>query len=365
MLERVWLWCQQINGIVFVGMLWHPFLPTTACAQLSAIMKRLKLMHEPPNISEGLLRTCLNYYYALSCATLEFLPNGQNIHAGVYRVVSDQGNPYLLKAQSMALYEPSCQIPNYLQEHGNPFVVAPLPTGMGTLWTQVEDWSVSLYPFIEGNHGWTPPMTDAQWKATGIVLRHIHQTRLPPEGFPTLRREVFDPTAYRQWVSHFEAHHLSKEGTSHAEEELHAAWKTYEVTIHSALTSMDRLADPLRADAGPFVICHADMHPSNLIRDQHGHVFLIDWDDVMLAPKERDFLFVADPPAHPPGHIAPFFLGYGHSDTDWRALAYFRWERVVQDLIEYASDVCFRETLERQRKERLSSTFVCILSRRT
>ena len=66
-------------------------------------------------------------------------------------------------------------------------------------------------------------------------------------------------------------------------------------------------------------------------------MFVIDWDEVMLAPKERDFIFVREPQAD------PFFQGYGQREIDWIALTYYRWERVVQDLIEYAQNVCFRD----------------------
>jgi spectinomycin phosphotransferase len=36
-----------------------------------------------------------------------------------------------------------------------------------------------------------------------------------------------------------------------------------------------------------------------------GQVFVVDWDEVMLAPKERDFIFVRPP------HADAFFQGYG------------------------------------------------------
>ncbi len=302
-------------------------------------------MHESPDIAEENLRTCLQDQYGLSVASLEFLPNGLNINAGVYRVVSEQGIPYLLKAKSTALYQPSCLVPRYLQEQGIPFIVAPLPTRMNAVWTQVENWSVSLYPFISGDCGWNPEMTDMQWTATGTILRNIHQVSLPSEGFPTLRRETFDPTEYSQWIHDFETQHVFGEGKNLAEQQLHAAWRACEGTIHTAITNVEKLAESLQRHAGPYVVCHADIHPSNLIRDHRGQVFIIDWDDVMLAPKERDFLFVADPPADALEDTAPFFQGYGQTEIDWSALTYYRWERVVQDLIEFACDVCFRDTL--------------------
>ncbi len=57
----------------------------------------------------------------------------------------------------------------------------------------------------------------------------------------------------------------------------------------------------------------------------------------MLAPKERDFIFVREPQAD------AFFQGYGQREIDWMALTYYLWERVVQELIEDARDVCFRD----------------------
>ena len=57
----------------------------------------------------------------------------------------------------------------------------------------------------------------------------------------------------------------------------------------------------------------------------------------MLAPKERDFIFVRSP------HADAFFQGYGQAEIDWVALTYFLWERVVQDLIERTNNVWFKE----------------------
>ncbi|MFL5586603.1 MAG: phosphotransferase family protein [Ktedonobacteraceae bacterium] len=43
------------------------------------------------------------------------------------------------------------------------------------------------------------------------------------------------------------------------------------------MTTLEKLAEVLKARPFPFVICHADLHAANLLRDRHGHVFVIDW----------------------------------------------------------------------------------------
>jgi spectinomycin phosphotransferase len=71
----------------------------------------------------------------------------------------------------------------------------------------------------------------------------------------------------------------------------------------------------------------------------------------MLAPNERDFIFVREPQAE------AFFQGYGQAAIDWVAVTYYRWERVVQDLIENAQNVCFRDDLSEESKAAIAQAF--------
>jgi len=135
-------------------------------------------------------------------------------------------------------------------------------------------------------------------------------------------------------------------------------------TIHTVVTSLEKLAGMLQSRTLPYVICHADLHPANLIRDRLGHVFVIDWDEVMLAPKERDFIFVKESLADSeslPGTPA-FFQGYGQTEIDWIALTYFRYERVIQDLIACAQEVFYRDDLGEATKADSVQLFHAILA---
>jgi spectinomycin phosphotransferase len=119
-------------------------------------------MREQPRIPENHLRACLQEQYDFYPITLDFLPLGLDYNAGVYRVVSEQGTAYLLKVKSGSLYEPSCLVPRYLSDQGITSVVAPIPTKNNTLWTRLENWTVIVYAFLDGDTSWTG-MTDEQW----------------------------------------------------------------------------------------------------------------------------------------------------------------------------------------------------------
>src|SRR5579863_8613511 len=242
-------------------------------------------MREPPRILEKHLRTCLQEQYNLIPVTLDFLPLGLDYNAGVYRVVSEQGAAYLLKVNTRPLNEPSCLIPRYLNNQGITPVVAPIPTTSGALWTKLLDWTVIVYPFIEGDTSLTG-MTNRQWKEVGTIFKRIHEVRLSPEDGLSLQKETYDPSAYTRWVHTFEAPHLhAQHSGSESSRTLRADWEAHQSTIHTGVTSLEKLAEELQLRTFPYVICHADLHPANLLRDRrHGHVFVIDWDEVMLAP---------------------------------------------------------------------------------
>ena len=175
---------------------------------------------------------------------------------------------------------------------------------------------------------------------------------LPSEGFEGLRRETFDAAGYAHRVHVLETQHVhGRSGGSASEQALRTSWLTHQSTIHTAVSWLEKLAKVLQRRSGPYVICHADLHPANLIRDAAGHVFVIDWDDVMLAPKERDFIYVREHQIEGAAEqgeqgIHPFFSGYGQTEIDWVALTYYRWERVVQDVIECGKDVFLRSDEE-------------------
>jgi spectinomycin phosphotransferase len=195
-------------------------------------------------------------------------------------------------------------------------------------------------------------MTNAQWQEVGSIFQRIHQVSPPASGFESLRKERFDPTEYTQWIHTFETHHMQElSSTSVSQRALRSSWKAHQHTIHAAMTTLEKLAEMLQSRTFPYVICHADLHARNLIRDQAGHVFVIDWDEVMLAPKERDFIFIRKP------HAEAFFQGYANAEIDWSLLTYYLWERVIQDVIYLADNVCFRDDWTEETRAQVAQTF--------
>ena len=133
----------------------------------------VKAMRKLPSVAEEQLRACLREQYNLNCIALEFLPVGLDFNAGVYRVLSEQGTVTLLKVTSRPLYTARYLIPRYLNDQGITSVVAPLPTRSGALWATLGEWTLIVYPFIDGDSSLTG-MTNEQWQELGSIFKHIH-----------------------------------------------------------------------------------------------------------------------------------------------------------------------------------------------
>ena len=91
------------------------------------------------------------------------------------------------------------------------------------------------------------------------------------------------------------------------------------------LARADDLAEVLRRRPLPLVICHADLHPGNVLVGRDGSLAIVDWDAPLLAPKARDLMGIGGGlglRGEIPATEALFYQGYGAATVDRTALAY-------------------------------------------
>ena len=302
-------------------------------------------MLEKPRLEDEKMIACLRDSYGLTVAQLEFLPIGHDSYAGVYRVEAN-GQTYFLKVKSDSVDEMSVSLPRYLKEQGIEQVIAPLPTITHELWGRADDFSLILYPFIEGKTGMAIGLSDSQWIEFGIVLKQIHATRLSAELLNRIARETYLP--HPHWYTAAKQIQASVVGRGYedaTEKQLAAFWAGKRQEIGAIIEHTEQLGRKVKEKSLDFVVCHSDIHTNNLLIDTRGRLFVVDWDQPMLAPRERDLMFVTVGGYVPSAREETlFFQGYGKTEMDELALTFYRFVRVVEDIGAFGEQVFLTES---------------------
>lgn len=291
-------------------------------------------MLDKPDIKDALIVAAVGDAFGLEVAQLTFLPLGADFNTAVYRAVAAGGAPYFVKLRRGDFDEVAVAVPRFLQTQGIAAVMAPIPTADGRLWAEMDGFKLILYPFVEGHDGRNAELSDRQWRELGSALRAVHASRLPPDLARRTPRETYSP----RWRASLKAA-LARSENRHYDDpaaaRLAALLKAKHTEIARIVGHADRLAVPLRRRPRPFVLCHTDIHALNVILGTDDSLFIVDWDNPLLAPKEHDLMFMDGSSDEGmwcnPGEKL-FYQGYGQTEVDPVALAYYQTERVVVDI---------------------------------
>jgi len=319
-------------------------------------------MRDDPGQDLDAIAACLNAQYDLRVSAITFLPLGYDLNAAVYKVIAEDGTDYFLKIRFGPVNESGLLVPWALSERGIRNVLAPLQTRSSELCCSCDGRSLVLYPFIAGEDAMTSGMTDEQWREFGSTLQAVHSSglaeelggRLPVETFAlpsgALVRRILDlpdTTEFENTVA----------------EQFAAFWRENAARIHQMLARAEELGGRLQSRSFDHVLCHADIHAANILVSDDGQIHLIDWDGPLIAPRERDLLFVVGSiiaRVVEPREEKLFFAGYGPVDIDPEALIYYRYERIVEDLGEIGRSVLLepnRSDQMRAEESRLARSF--------
>jgi spectinomycin phosphotransferase len=281
---------------------------------------------EKPNLPDNKIAACLHDSYGISVTGIEFLPIGNDSSAWVYRVSADDGTAYFLKVKKGVIYEAALRVPRYLRDHGIEQVVAPLPTSTRELWQTEDHFALVLYPYINGSVGMEVGLSDSQWREFGAVVKTIHATRLSSDLLEQVRKEMFRPK-WSEFVKQLQIEIEDGGFDDPLERELAAFWLERSAEISKIVDRAEELGRRLQHQSLEFVLCHADIHTANVLLDAENRLCIVDWEETILAPKERDLMFV-----NGAREADFFFRGYGQTELDALALAYYRYEWVVQEM---------------------------------
>lgn len=221
---------------------------------------------------------------------------------------------------------------------------------------------VSLTPWIAGHGAYDAGMDAHQWRSFGALLSQVHAVQVPPTVADQLPAEDYrtpDAAVARaldERVRRLAASSDLARSDDSPKGALIREWRAAGDALAMILAHIDDLGDELRASSAAPVVCHGDAHIGNVqladrSDDDHvgdgessdGGVWLLDWDEVVRAPRERDLMFVIGGVlAGAPVTVEQqkwFFAGYGPANIDPNRLAYYRCSWALQDVADFATRI--------------------------
>ncbi|CAN7540839.1 phosphotransferase [Rossellomorea sp. LjRoot5] len=297
------------------------------------MLKQPELNHE--KIIDG-----LKEHFNFAAKEVTFLPIGHDPKAAVYRVIGSRGEVLFLKMIQGSFDDTGIRIIHLLFTQGIDAVIPPIPTTGHKLAVHHEGYHWILSSFVDGRTGFESPLSGQQSIRFGQILKSIHSAGVPHDLQVQLRQEDFSGP-WCEKVRELDREVYLDLPRDKVAEKLIDFWKRKREDILILVERTEELSQRLQdRDKSGFVLCHGDIHPGNVMIDGDSKLFIVDWDDPVMAPVERDLMF--------PGvglglcfkdegreHTDLFYKGYGEVEVDPVLLAYYRNERVVADIASY------------------------------
>jgi len=314
-------------------------------------------MLTPPDIAPDAVQARLAETYGLQATRAEFLPMGADVDSAAFRIEAPDGRVHFLKLRRSGFNAAVVDVPAFLHHtQGIDAVMAPMPTRTQQLSVQDHGFSWALYPFFDGVDGFTRTPTDRQWTLLGTALNAIHRTELPESLRAGLPRESYSHH-WREGVRRYQRRFINGVAGDDLVKRFLAFWDAHDEEIDSIVYRSEQLASILLEKSLPQVLCHADLHAGNVLLGDDDRLCIVDWDTLILAPKERDLMFIGGGVGgvwNQPREEALFFQGYGTNEAiDTLALAYYRHERIVRDLLEFCDQMFDPQASREDREEGL------------
>lgn len=295
-------------------------------------------MLQDPGLDARELTDALRTAYGVEATGFSFVP-GYDMQAASYGVATTEGGAFA-KIRFGPVAETPLEVPRALLDAGVSNVLAPMRTLTSTLWHPMGGGrTLVLYPFVAGENAMATGMTDDQWRTFGTAMRAVHDSGLEEQFADRLPSETFALPCAAVVRSVLEQ---GASVDSPAAERLRAFLLESRGRIGAMLERAEELGRRLGERPFAHVLCHADIHAANVLVADDGRILLVDWDGPMLAPRERDLLFVIGSRIArtvQPHEEAWFFEGYGQVAVDREAIIYYRHERILEDIGEFGLSV--------------------------
>ena len=290
-------------------------------------------MKNEPALPIERIRGLINRYYELNLRRLDFLPIGEG--SWCYRGTGESSVFIRLVENSNAVLKTNYLI-QLLADYNFP-VLPPLSHKYGQTVARIENYGLVVYPYLKGLTVMQSGLNDQQLTAVrqeiGAIVARLHELTEQVKCQIDLSTEDFT-----KFQPEFHSIVCSNRKTD-CQDQLIIDWIKFIQERESELTNLvqvaERLGNELRSRKPDYVLCHGDIHEDNIIMASSGGLYIIDWDNAILAPKERDLVFFGGDE----DNLKQYFGLLNSKQAEPVIIDYYVLEWALQEIVDYSNRI--------------------------
>lgn len=252
-------------------------------------------MRYEPRVDRARLIETVRDLYGLPVEELTFVPMGYA--AACYTLYCTGGARYFLKlwpatrAGCSSPVRPEVVLPLTRALHERdllPRVPYPIPTRDGALWAAFAGDPLAVFPLLMGRapppwSAWPPTLRDELARTMATLHRATAAVAdvLPPRETFAI---PFEPDLHGSLAALDQIGPRARTGLR----ALGSVLLPRRAEVLAQLARLHALQQAVRRLPEPFVLCHTDIGPENLLIDEPKALWVLDWDDATVAPPEHD-----------------------------------------------------------------------------
>ncbi len=221
-------------------------------------------------------------------------------------------------------------------------IVLPIKTIDGTYYYSTENYVLSLFAFLDATTVGDKELSPQKKLMLANIVKKLHYSVDKLEFDPQFPRETFNAQS-----AQFVLDVISQEESVDNSKILNILYK-FEDRILESINICLTIAQRYKYEPPKFVLCHTDIHKWNMM-ESNDNLWLIDFENLKLAPKENDFFALED-------YRDEFEEVYPDYNLDIALVEYYARLRVFDDIydeIEALSDEGMSDEYYKEHEENL------------
>jgi len=201
------------------------------------------------------------------------------------------------------------------------------------------------------------PLSILDLLAEQVGILHRSRTQLE---FEHPFSDQFDIVFEHDLLKSFDTLVTLPESASQGQQSLRDTISPHKDQITSSLKHLKELQSYAKSLNKPQVICHTDLHGGNLMTDDQNNLYILDWENALIAPLEHDMIFFAKEEGFFEVFWPIYTCHFPSACIDFDMLRFYFYRRSLEDIADFILRILRRDGSKERDQQDIKWMIECL-----